>query len=389
MPEQLQGMARVEEILRDRFSAVKKAKAQGKKIIGYFCSYVPLEILTALDMVPFRIMGDIEEPVTAMESLLPANFCPYIRNCIDGVFKGRYDILDGVVGAHSCDAQEKSIHLWKSRKPYEYYHYMDIPVTRHDWGREMFRRSLDKFKASCEAYAGSAVAPEKLKGAIEAYNRQRERVQHLYNIKRQAALLISGSETTRVMMALSSLPVQDGNALLESVIEEVEARSGNGKPGDKKRILLYGACLDALPLIQLVEDLDAEVVMDDHCMGARTFFRPVPQTADPMDGLTTRYLGLTCARTFQEAVVGECKKDRTADLEKRFAHLRKFIEKWHVDGVVIQLVRFCDPFGFEVPELKDYLNSLKVPNIYLEMEYTTGSLAPLKTRAQTFLETLI
>lgn len=389
MPEKLQGMAQVDHILNDRFAAVKEAKSRGKKIIGYFCSYIPLEILTTLDMVPFRIMGDIEEPITAMENLLPASFCPFIRNCIDGVFKGKYDILDGVVGAHSCDAQEKSIHVWKSRKKYEYYHYLDMPATRHDWGVEMFRRSLDKFKASCEAYVGGEITPEKLKDAIKKHNLQRALVKDLYNLKRQDPPLITGSETTRVMMALASVPLDEGNALLKSVIEEAKASSCKGNTQGKKRILLYGACLDALPLIKLIEDLDAEVVMDDNCMGTRTYFRDVPLTTDPMDGITTRYLGLTCARTFQEAVVGEFKKDKSADLQERFAHLGKFIKKWGVEGVVIQLVRFCDPFGFEVPELKDYLNSLNVPNIYLEMEYTTGSLAPLRTRAQTFLETLL
>lgn len=389
MPDKLQGMARVDHILNDRFAAVNEAKSQGKKIIGYFCSYVPLEILTALDMVPFRIVGDIEQPVTAMDTLLPVSFCPFIRNCIDSVFKGKYDILDGVIGAHSCDAQEKSIHVWKSRKQYPFYHYMDIPATRHDWGVEMFRRSMDKFKRSCEAYAEMEITPEKLKKAIQDHNQQRKLVKDLYNLKRQHSPLISGSETTRIMIALSSVPLHEGNALLESVIKEAQAKSDKHNTYRKKRILLYGACIDALPLIHLIEDLDADVVMDDNCMGTRTYFRDVLETSEPIEGLTNRYLGLTCARTFQEAVVGELKKERSADLEKRFTHLGKFIEKWGVEGVVIQLVRFCDPFGYEVPELKDYLKSLNVPNIYLELDYTTGSLAPLTTRVQTFLETLL
>ena len=389
MPEAAKGLARVKQILEDRFAGIKDLKAQGKKTAGYFCSYVPLEILTALDVAHFRITGDLEEPVTAVEKILPASFCPFMRNCIDSVFKGKYDFLDGMVGAHSCDAQEKSIHVWKSRKDYEYYHYLDMPATTHSWGIEMFRKSLDKFKASAEAWMGKEISPQELKAAIEKHNRLRALVRDFYNLKRVTPQPVSGADTLRLMLALASLSPDQGIELLSEVIEETKANGGQKPDQGKKRILVYGACLDALPLITLIEDYEAEVVMDDHCMGPRTYFRDVPLTDDPMDGLTRRYADLTCARTFREAEVGELEKDHPADLESRFVHLGKYIEKWNVEGVVIQLVRFCDPFGYEVPELKDYLNSLKVPNIYVEMEYTSGSLAPLKTRVQTFLENLL
>ena len=133
MPEAQQGLVKVDQILNDRFAGVKLNKSRGLKTIGYFCSYVPLEILTAVDLASFRITGDINEPVAAVDKILPSSFCPYIRNCVDLVFKGKYDFLDGVVGAHSCDAQEKSIHVWKSRKPYDFYHYLDMPATTHSW----------------------------------------------------------------------------------------------------------------------------------------------------------------------------------------------------------------------------------------------------------------
>jgi len=389
MPEAAKGLARVRQVLQDRFAGIKNLKAQGKKTVGYFCSYAPLEILTALDVAHFRITGDLEEPVTAVEKILPASFCPFMRSCIDSVFKGKYDFLDGMVGVHSCDAQEKSIHVWKSRKDYEYYHYLDMPATTHSWGMAMLRKSLDKFKASAEAWMGREISDRELKAAIEKHNQLRALVRELYNLKLVSPPPFSGAETLQTMIALASISLEQGLELLAEVLREVKAREGQWPNQGKKRILVYGACLDALPLIKLIEDYDAEVVMDDHCMGSRTYFRDVPLTEDPMDGLTQRYAHLTCARTFREAVVGELKKDHQADLEARFAHLGKYIKKWDVEGVVIQLVRFCDPFGYEVPELKDYLGSLKAPTIYMEMEYNSGSLAPLKTRVQTFLENLL
>jgi benzoyl-CoA reductase/2-hydroxyglutaryl-CoA dehydratase subunit BcrC/BadD/HgdB len=59
-----------------------------------------------------------------------------------------------------------------------------------------------------------------------------------------------------------------------------------------------------------------------------------------------------------------------------------------VDGVVLLLVRYCDPFAFEVPAVKDYFASLGVPATYIEYDYTEGSLAPMRTRVEAFLETI-
>ena len=388
MPETYEGLANVSNILQDRSAAIKTIKAGGRKVVGYLCSYVPLEILTALDLAPFRILGDISNPITEADRLLPDFFCPFLRSCFDSVLKNKFDFLDAVIGVHSCDPQEKMNHLWKSTLEYEFFHYMDMPATQHDWGAKMYRQSLDNFKKSCEVFAGREISTEALRGAIELHNRQRALVRELYEFKKAPHPPISGAETLQVMMALGSIPTPEGNELLEAVIEEVRARRGEPGSQGKKRILVYGACLDAVPLIKLIEDYEADVVMDDNCMGTRTYFNDVPMTDDPLDGLAMRYMDLTCARTFKEAVVGEFRKDRAADLEIRFGHLGSYIKEWGVEGVIIQLVRFCDPFGYEVPELKDYLNSINMPNMYLEIEYTTGSLAPLKTRTQTFLENL-
>jgi len=389
MSDGTRGLAKAEEIYRNRSQRALALKAQGRKVMGYMCSYIPLEILTALGILPYRIFGDIREPITEADKLLPTSFCPFVRSCIDSVYKNKYDFLNGVAGAHSCDPQEKTSHVWKSKVAYEIFPYLDMPATTHEWGERMFRRSLENFKKTLEAYVGKEITPDALKKEIALHNEQRQLVRDLYDLKKPHPPLISGTETLQVMMALASVPLEEGNEMLREVIRELKDRTGTEKNTEAKRVLVFAACLDDISLIQLIEDMDASVVMDENCTGPRAYFTDVDPSGDPMEGLTTRYLQLTCARTFREAVVGEFRKDREADLEARYAYLGRFIRDWKVDGVIIQLVRFCDPFGYEIPELKDYLKQLGVPNMYLETEYTTGGLAAFKTRVQTFLETLI
>ena len=191
----------------------------------------------------------------------------------------------------------------------------------------------------------------------------------------------------RVMVAVASLPAAEGNELLEQVIGEVKERR-DGPVQKPARLMVWGSIIDNTALVDLMESLGANVVMDDTTVGSRDYFPPVEITDDPLDGLADRYLvALRSPRTFRETVSGGSgKKDYLADLEGRFGYLKDYARDWNVNGVILQALRYCDIHGYEVPALKDYLESIGLPGIYLEHDYSKAALAQLRTRVQAFLE---
>ena len=50
----------------------------GAKVLGYFCTYVPEEILYAADVLPVRILGS-HNPQNVTEPHIFAMFCPFCR----------------------------------------------------------------------------------------------------------------------------------------------------------------------------------------------------------------------------------------------------------------------------------------------------------------------
>ena len=54
--------------------------------------------------------------------------------------------------------------------------------------------------------------------------------------------------------------------------------------------------------------------------------------------------------------------------------------------MILYVYKYCDPFGFEVPARKSYYGSLNLPVLYLEDEYSAGTIGRLRTRIQAFLE---
>lgn len=387
MADKSKGLSKASEIYQNRSHRVKELKAEGKKIIGYPCMYVPLEIITALDLAPYRTYGDIREPVTEADRALPTAFCPIMRTCLDCALKAKDDFLDGMVAIHSCDPQDKTTRVWQSYVSYPYFHLIDMPGTLRTESLEYFKGQLNDFRKTLESFAGKELSSDKLKAAIELHNRQRALVRELYKLTKPDPPLISGTEMLQVIKALMSLPAAEGNELLGQVISEVKERTG-GPEKKPARLLIWSSTVDDVDIMQLFE-AGANVVMDESCGGIRAYRADVKLTDDPLDGLTHYYLEeITCARTFREAVFGEARKDYIADLDSRFGYLKGFTREWNVNGAILFLVRYCDPFAFEMPDLKDYFDHLGIPSTYIEYDYTQGSLAPLRTRVEAFLETI-
>jgi bcr-type benzoyl-CoA reductase subunit C len=382
-----QGLAKVREIYQDRPRRVKELREQGKKVMGYLCLYPVVELMTALDLVPYRILGDMKETVTQADSYLPPVVCPFLRSLLDLALKGNYDFLDGVTFSHTCDVGAQFAGNWKTNIATPFSHFLDMPHTTHEEAQKHQKDLMKDYQKAVESYFGKELSPARLKEAIEVHNQQRALVRELYDLKKLDPPLISGAETVQAMVAIMSLPVEEGNTLLREVISEVKERQ-DGLPNKKPvRLLVWGSIIDDSSLLEMIESLDANVVMDDTCVGSRAFFSDVEITDDPLDGLAYHYLvDIKCPRTFRETTIGATSRDYMTDLRDRFNYLGDFARDWKVNGVILQALRYCDAHGYEVPGIKDYLDSLGLPSIYLEHNYTEAAFAPLRTRVQGFLE---
>jgi len=378
------GLGKAIEIYNDRGVRVRALQEDGKKVMGYYCSYPPLEMITAMDYVPFRVQGSMDESITKADASLPPIICPILRSSLDLALKGRYDFLDGFVAAHTCDCEEKFCRIWSYKVPLPFHHYIDLPHVVRENSIDLFKEKLITFQMALEAHTGRKIDPDRLKEEIRIHNRQRALIRKLYDLRKGDPPLLSGSETLQIVVALMCMPMEEGSRMLEEIISEVKNRQDG--PGEKDvRLLVWGSPLTETGLIDMIESLNAHVVMDDMCVGTRHFWSDVQITDDPLDGIAHRYLEeIKCPRTFRETT-GSFEED----FDTRFSYLKDYISEWDVDGVILQSVKYCDTHGFEVPGLKKYLDRIGIPSMYLEHEYTHGAEAPLKNRVEAFLELML
>jgi benzoyl-CoA reductase subunit C len=381
----MKALETVSAICRSRSQRAKQLKAEGKKILGYLSTTAPIELLTALGFVPYRIGGDIDEPISEADRALPVSFCPFVRSCFDLACKGQYDFLDGIAGVHYCDAQEKAVHAWKSAGLVSFFPYLDVPHTTHPWSKTYFKSLVRQFASRLESLGGKRLSQENLLQSIHLHNEQRRLMRELYELRKLDPPKISGTEMLKVMIALGSIPVEEGNRLLADLLAEIQQRTPQMEP-HRVRILVWGDCLDTVLLVEAIEAY-ASLVIEDIAFGVQTAFLDVEDTPDVFDGLADRYLTASaCARTFREAALGETAKNMASNLERRFGYLRRYLKEWQVDGVILLLVRYCDPHGYEVPAVGRFLDSIEIPHTYIEHSYSGSALAAIKTRVQAFVE---
>jgi benzoyl-CoA reductase subunit C len=385
MPEEGvgRGLAAVDRYYQDYGCRARELKKQGKPIMGYLCAFTPVEIITAAGFVPFRIKGDVNEPITKADTEMETIVCPLVRSCFDVALKGKYEFLDGIVIPHACDSISRTYDVWKYTLNLPYSHFINMPHGTDEPSLNFYKAELNIFRRSLGKFARREISDQGLKEAVRLYNQNRAKVRELYELRKASPPLISGAEVNRLLVASVSIPVEEATRLIDSVIGEVKPRQAVAA-AKSARIMVVGAQVDDVAFIDLIEDSGAWVVADDLCPGAREFFSDVDVTADPIDGIAERYLRkINCGRTFRER-----QGSYPEYLEQRFGHIGRFIEDFKVNGVVLYIYKYCDPFGFEVPQMKSYIESKGTPVLYLEDEYSMSTIGRLRTRIQAFLELL-
>lgn len=375
------GMATAEKYYTQYGLRAKELKAQGRKSIGYLSALGPVEVITAAGLIPVRLKGDVSEAITKADAHMETIVCPFVRNVFDAVLKGKYGYLDGIVIPHLCDSTSRTYDTWSYNVDFPYSHFLNVPHVTDNPSVEFFKAILRVFLKSLEKLTGKTVTDEALALAVKAHNENRARMRELYSLRKGSSPLLSGAEMTKVLVAAMSLPVEESTALIESVIKEVRAKAAS-PDGKRARIMLVGDQIDDVVVTDIIEKAGAWLVMDDTSIGSKMYWGDVDVTPDPMQGIAERYLRkLPLATTYVDP-----QKSYEESLEARFGHIRRYAEEFKVDGVILFIYKYCDPYGFEVPAMKSFIESSGTPVLYLEDEYSASTVARLRTRIEAFLE---
>lgn len=353
-------------------NAPGEIKLPGKPVIGWFCSYTPLEILLAAGLQPYRVIPNPGKSITSADGYIDRNYCPYVRTCLGEALEGNYKFLDGIVFVNSCDAMRRLYDVWRHNIGGNFIHLLDLPRTDSAEAINYFRERLEDLTMEIRDHFKVEVTDTALASSAKALNILRGNMRRLYRLNRDRGFALSAAQMHTVVKASTMLPADVFSPLLNQLLNELDNAAGHRKG---PRLLVTGSVMDNPHILELIEECGAQIVADDLCTGTRQFWDAVECTAAPLTDLSYHYLRRT-----------PC--PRMKNTEKRFDHIIRLIDDYKVNGIIFYTMKFCDPFLFDVPVFKTRLESKGIPSLLLEGDYTPGTLGRVRTRVEAFVEML-
>ncbi len=362
--------------------SVREWKEAGHKVIGYTCSFLPVEIFHAAHILPVRLRGINLTSMEIADTYYGPFVCTFPKSLLQLAGEGKYDFIDGAVLSTGCDGLRRLFECWRKAADEDipgimpdFFHYFDVPHKALPHAVSWFGEEIRKVISSIENHFDLTVSENDLHEAIVRQNRIRRLLAEIEELRAGEDEILSGADAFAVVVAGSVLPWELYAENLNNLVSEL--RKVKGTPEKKKRLMVIGSADDDIDFIRLIEASKARVVSENICFGIRSLHDRVSEEGDPVQALAERYLSNSvCPRMF-------------GGYKARFAALKDKIDRARVDGVIMQNIRFCDMHGSEHGLFEKDLKALGIPSIRIEREYgplvETGR---MKMRIDAFLESI-
>ena len=250
---------------------LRRARDEGREIVGLYCSYVPEELIHAAGAIPYRMRGVGSEGTNLGDTWFSSANCSFVRRILDQGLKGGFDFLSGIVFMNGCDHNRRLYDNWRFSKATGGFTYMlFVPYARQKASQDQYVTELTKLKSFLEERYEITITDEALTASIALYNKKRALLTKIAETRRAARPSLTGTEFLPLMHAVVTIPVEDAVALLTEVLAEVTAGREVESEG-KLRVIVTGSCVEELSHLELLEAGGALVVSDAICLGARHY----------------------------------------------------------------------------------------------------------------------
>jgi len=356
--------------------AIEEWKAGGGTVIGHFCSHVPVGVMTAAGVLPFRMRGTGSTGTELADASFSSINCSFPKHTFNQALRGEFDFLDGLICISSCDHVRRIYDNWKQQLSTPYLTVMSLPKKNGEAQVEWYYEEINILRESLGKFLGVEITDDRLRDAIKQVNETRSLQRQMYELRKRERPPISGAEALAVMVAGNSLPRERYNDLLRTLLADLE--NVEGKSSYRARLMIVGSELDDPDYVQVIEDQGGLVVTDSICFGTRTMWVDCSETEpDPVRALARYYI--------QERPA--CPRMNGAQ-PARAQFVQDMVREFAVDGVVGERMLFCDFWCAEHYMNKADLKEAGIPFIQIDREYILSGKGQLQTRIQAFLETM-
>ncbi len=364
--------ANFKELYQHHIEIVQEEQRENRcLVIGTLCSYVPVEILHAFDILPVRLWG-LSEDIGQADALLQTYICPPARHIMALGLAGHYDFLDGIVHSYTCDATCGLFNIWcRNLKP-KFSFLLSPPYIDIDEAIAYGLAEYRGFITALEGFTKKRFSVDKLRESINLYNEARAYIKEIYDVKKRGAS-VSYLDIYYINLCLQVLPVEMLIPHYQEYLSMAEKIAS--KKNGKHRILLSGSVVSDVDIMGFIEQRGGDIVADDTCLGLRLVQDRIHEDEEPLRALLKYYL-----------LRPPCSS--RADFPARKNYILEMVSLFDVDAVIFMHQKFCDPHLSDHPFLKKVLDEKGIYQMQLELEEEGGLTGQVQTRLESFFEIL-
>lgn len=355
----------------------KKAKAQGRPIVGIMCEYTPRELIMAAGGVPVCLCGGSEATIGTAEAELPACLCPLIKSTYGFHLEKSNPFLemaDLLVGETTCDGKKKMYELMARSRPM---HVLELPQKPDDedalnhWVRE-----LHKFKAVLEERFNTTITDEKLREAIATMNRERHLRRSIAGLMTKDNPPLTGRQLLQLKSSISGISCDF--AQYEKVLEQLSDTSPETDLSSRVRVLLTGVPVveGSERVVDMIESSDGLIVCMENCTGLKPVMQDVDDSEpDLIRSLAKKYFHLPCSVMTLN--------DRRLDL------LRDLKEQYRPQCVIELIWQGCLTYDVESVRVRELVEKqLGLPYLRIVTDYSPADSSRIAVRVEALFETV-
>lgn len=371
------------DVIEDRtFPTVRAFKARtGRRAVGYFPVYTPVELIHASGMLPVAVFGGGNQIELAhADSRFQSFVCSIVKSTLELGLTDKLDCFDGMVFHSICDPARNLASVFQrnfAQKPVEFIHYPQNPGSpaAPSYLAGEYRRVLDSFAE----WSGHSITDADLDASIRLHDQLRGVLRELYALRAASPERLSATESYVLTRASSLLPPEESLPLLTQSL--LSARSSQAKSQDRVRVVLVGAFCEQPPL-DLVDGLERAgcyLLDDDFLLGTRFLLHDVHSAGKaPLDALAGSYLD----HSAHASVKHDLRRPRAFMLLEKVRELK-------ADAVIFLGAKFCEPALFDYALYRRALEEHDIPHLFLEFEEKMWLYDRVQSEVETFVESML
>lgn len=323
------------------------------ELIGYTCAYIPVELLAATGLKPYRLLHGEIKMAQAGEKHCRVDACPLVKSTLSYVTEHRGEFRC-LVGSSGCDMARRMFDILSKTA--------DIPTLVIDNPRTdrfaIYSDEIDWLQKELGNVTGSKITGDAIQREIQRWEAARRHYRSLDEKRRARPSLLATAEFHKAIVNYHK-----GEIDFPPFVSE--------KPSDKPRVYLLGSALpyEANPVLALFEER-LRIVGDFNC------------------GLS-RFLNVNCAEPTIAGLKNAYYQQPPCIMKRPnrlfYEYVTRQIRERKCSGVIAWTLDYCDNYEFELKRLE---NRIGLPVLRIRSDLSFHNLAQLKTRIEAFAEML-